>query len=271
MDEELVEGDEKLFLNTKPIADLFPNATVLFADLVGFTAWSSVREPSQVFQLLETIYHAFDMVAKRRRVFKVETIGDCYVAVTGLPDPRKDHAVVMTRFARECMHKMTILVKKLEVHLGPDTGELSMRLGLHSGPVTAGVLRGEKSRFQLFGDTVNTAARMESNGERGKMHVSQDTADLLIAAGKSKWVTPREGTIQAKGKGEMKTFWVHMMGSDAHSSDITTSSASENFENLVKPYLRRVQYSLLLVKSLLRRRMHCLRRCNVLLIGTLIS
>jgi class 3 adenylate cyclase len=84
--------------DTKPIADLFPHTTVMFG-IFGFTAWSSVREPSQVFTLLETVYHAFDEIAKRR-VFKVETIGDCYVAVCGLPDPRKDHAVVMARFAR---------------------------------------------------------------------------------------------------------------------------------------------------------------------------
>ena len=67
----------------------------MFADIVGFTAWSSMREPAQVFTLLETIFHEFDYIAKRRRVFKVETVGDCYVAVAGLPDPRKDHAIVM--------------------------------------------------------------------------------------------------------------------------------------------------------------------------------
>ena len=80
---------------TKPIADLFPEVTVMFADLVGFTAWSSTREPAQVFTLLETIYHEFDQIAKRRRVFKVETVGDCYVAVAGLPEYRKDHATIM--------------------------------------------------------------------------------------------------------------------------------------------------------------------------------
>lgn len=143
----------------KPIADLFPETTLFFGDIAGFTAWSSMREPSQVFTLLETLYAAFDEIAKRRRVFKVETVGDCYVAVTGLPDPNKQHAVAMCRFARECMFKMQSLTKKLEIQLGPDTGDLALRVGLHSGPVTGGVLRGEKSRFQLFGDTMVSVVR----------------------------------------------------------------------------------------------------------------
>lgn len=142
----------------QPIADLFPNCTVMFADIAGFTAWSSTREPAQVFVLLQALYQAFDILAKKRRVFKVETIGDSYVAVTGLPEPQPNHAVIMTRFSWECMLKMNEITKELEVSLGPDTGELTMRFGLHSGPVTAGVLRGERARFQLFGDTVNTGA-----------------------------------------------------------------------------------------------------------------
>jgi class 3 adenylate cyclase len=92
--------------------------------------------------------------------FQVETVGDCYVAVTGLPDPRKDHAVAMARFARDCMQRARALTKKLEVTLGPDTGDLTMRAGLHSGPVTAGVLRGERSRFQLFGGTYPVAIEL---------------------------------------------------------------------------------------------------------------
>lgn len=89
-------------------------------------------------------------------MFKVETIGDCYVAATGLPDPGPNHAVAMLRFANAFMTRIDDLTKALESTLGPGTADLSMRVGIHSGPVTAGVLRGEKSRFQLFGDTMNT-------------------------------------------------------------------------------------------------------------------
>jgi hypothetical protein len=129
---------------TKPIADFFPSVTLMFADLVGFTAWSSTREPTQVFVLLETIYHEFDVIASRRGVYKVETVGDCYVAVCGLPTPRKDHALVMCRFAHDCLNKVASVLQCLEVELGPDTADLGMRFGIHSGPVTAGVLRGER-------------------------------------------------------------------------------------------------------------------------------
>ncbi|EEC43180.1 predicted protein [Phaeodactylum tricornutum CCAP 1055/1] len=214
------------FFKTKPIAELFPHTTIMFADISGFTAWSSSREPAQVFQLLETLYHSFDETAKKRRVFKVETVGDCYVAVAGLPDPRKDHAVVMARFAKDCMHQMHSLTRKLEVSLGPDTADLSLRIGLHSGPVTAGVLRGERSRFQLFGDTMNTAARMESNGIRGRIQISQETSDLLADAGKTQWFVAREDTIVAKGKGELNTFWLSVgdVGKGRSTTDTTHSS-----------------------------------------------
>jgi Adenylate and Guanylate cyclase catalytic domain len=137
-------SEDKWNHRIKPIADFFPTATILFADIVGFTAWSSTREPPQVFVLLESIFHEFDTIAKRRGVYKVETIGDCYVAVCGLPVPHKDHVVVMCRFARDCLNKVHTVLRQLEIELGPDTADLGMRFGLHSGAVTAGVLRGER-------------------------------------------------------------------------------------------------------------------------------
>jgi class 3 adenylate cyclase len=129
---------------SQPLADLFLETTILFADIAGFTAWSSVREPHHVFTLLETVYGAFDTIAIRRGIFKVETMGDCYVAASGLPNPRKDHAVAMARFAKDILHCMTQLMKELVVTLGPDTIDLTLRVGMHSGPITAGVLRGQR-------------------------------------------------------------------------------------------------------------------------------
>ena len=180
----------------------------MFADMVGFTAWSSTRGPVDVFGLLESVYQAFDTIAQRRKVFKVETVGDCYVAVAGIPNPQAEHAVIMVRFAEECLTKMHQVTSKLAITMGHDTADLSIRVGLHSGMVTGGVLRGQKSRFQLFGDSMNTAARMESHGKSGQIHISAETANALMAKGKSHWVTPRDDQIDVKGKGFLKTFWV---------------------------------------------------------------
>lgn len=217
------------FSTSKPIADLFPETTIMFADLAGFTAWSSTREPTQVFVLLETIYRAFDEVASRRGVYKVETVGDCYVAVCGLPNPRKDHAVAMARFARDCIIQTDKVTRELEVELGPDTTDLGIRIGLHSGAVTAGVLRGERSRFQLFGDTMNTAARMEQTGMSGRIHLSPDTAALVRDAGKDSWLEARDQMIEVKGKGKMKTFWLSLnmrMSSRRHFSEADSVSVN---------------------------------------------
>ena len=101
------------------------------------SAWSSTREPTQVFRLLESIYGAFDTLAERRKIFKVETIGDSYVAVTGLPDPQPDHAVLMAKFAVSAYQKFERITQELEIELGPDTTELGLRLGMHSGPVSS--------------------------------------------------------------------------------------------------------------------------------------
>jgi len=238
LNDELLESTDPTSRNetsrdktTKPIADLFPETTIMFADITGFTAWSSTREPSQVFTLLESIYHEFDMIAKRRRVFKVEVVGDCYVAVAGLPDPRKEHAVVMAKFASECLMKMSEVTQSLEVELGPDTADLAIRVGLHSGPVVAGVLRGDKSRFQLFGDTMNTASRMESTGVPNRIQISMETANLLIASGREKWLIPRETKVAAKGKGELSTFFLQIQDS-AKGSTVSKNDRKQSQESI---------------------------------------
>ncbi|KAG7372034.1 adenylate/guanylate cyclase [Nitzschia inconspicua] len=180
----------------KPIADLFSDTTILFADI-------------SVFILLETIFNAFDKIADRRKVFKVETVGDCYVAVCGLPDPSKDHAVIMASFARDCLTEMGRLTKQLEWDLGPDTSSLNMRIGLHSGPGTAGVLCGRRARFQLFGET----------------------ADLLIAGGKSDWVEKRDDTVDLKGLGNhLCTYWLNSRTDDGTSiTDLTSDPSTSDF------------------------------------------
>jgi hypothetical protein len=109
------------------------------------------------------------------------------------------------------------LTKELEVTLGPDTGDLLLRIGLHSGPVTGGVLRGERARFQLFGDTVNTTARIEETGEGGRIHLSKDTAELVMKAGKTHWLQKRANTVSAKGKGELETYWLLSQNDDGGS------------------------------------------------------
>jgi hypothetical protein len=150
------------------------------------------------------------VIAKKRQVFKVEVVGDCYVAVCGLPDPRDDHFVVMARFANECLKTFHELTNQLERTLGPDTADLGLRVGLHSGPVVAGVLRGEKTRFQLFGDTMNTASRMESTCHANHIQISQETANLLESAGKHHWFKERDDKVEAKGKGVLTTYFLTM-------------------------------------------------------------
>jgi Adenylate and Guanylate cyclase catalytic domain len=146
--------------------------------------------------------------------------------VCGLPEPNERHATVMVKFASSCRQQFNALVSDMVTQLGPDTRDLTLRIGLHSGPVTAGVLRGQKSRFQLFGDTVNTASRMESTGIPNKIHVSQETSKLLVEAGKGHWVSSRDTLVQAKGKGTIQTYWAEAASHGAYTE--TTSGVDEN-------------------------------------------
>jgi class 3 adenylate cyclase len=190
-----------------PIAGFFPETTVLFADIAGFTQWSSGRRPDDVFGLLEAIFRAFDNVARRLQVYKVETIGDCYVAVTGLPDPQPQHAVIMVEFSLQCLEKITALKQRLCNCFGTETQELGIRFGMHSGPVTAGVLRGTRARFQLFGDTVYTASIVENAGVPDRIHVSSETARHLVAAGKESWLIPRVD-LTTVPDGKVNTYFI---------------------------------------------------------------
>jgi class 3 adenylate cyclase len=218
-------GGESCTALGQVMADLYPECTVFFADIAGFTHWSATREPVQVFCLLQEIYSAMDKSAKNYNVFKVETIGDCYMAVTGLPNPQTNHALLMSRFALDCLIQMNETVTKLIDTLGEDTASLTLRIGLHSGPVTAGILRGEKSRFQLFGDTVNTASRMESTGQKGRIQVSTTTADKIRGSGKGRWLYQREDMVEAKGKGKMQTYWL----TNDRASSISKDSTVEDY------------------------------------------
>lgn len=213
-----VSGDERitsetsetsLSHNTTPIADLFEETSIMFADIVGFTKWSSEHSPQDVFHLLEQLFFEFDKIAAKMNVFKLDRIGDCYIAVTGLPEERKDHCVVLCRFANECRSKMYDVIDQLKCELR-GVEQLNMRFGIHSGPVIAGVLRGQKARFELFGDTMNTASRMESLSLPGRIQVSEETAKILIHAGREHWIKPRKALVHAKGKGEIQTYWLHI-------------------------------------------------------------
>lgn len=228
-----------------PIADEYPNTTIMFADMAGFTKWSSNREPKTVFKLLETLYGAFDAIAEQSDVFKVETIGDCYLAAAGIPNAQPQHAVIMANFARQCMLRMREIVHNLAGELGEDTLDLQLRIGLHSGPVTAGVLRGQKARFQLFGDTVNTASRMESNGIKGRIHCSKQTANALLLKKKGHWLTPRREKIVAKGKGKLQTYWINETDTQYSTSSTKYSISSTSESTLPEEDLQGVMNAIL--------------------------
>ena len=183
----------------KPIYNTFSQTTVSFMDIMGFTSWCSEHDPGQVFKLLETTYQVFDHIADQFKVFKIETIGDSYVACCGVPEPQKDHCLTMVRFVYEAMVSFLQLTKSLESALGPETSQLSIRAGIHSGPLIAGVIRAEKFRFQLFGDTMNVASRMESTGSPGRIQMSRAAASLLEASGKGNWLVERDGMLSEDG------------------------------------------------------------------------
>ncbi|KAL4236674.1 Retinal guanylyl cyclase 1 [Mactra antiquata] len=186
----------------KPVeAKYHSNCTIYFSDIVGFTKISGGSTAMQVVGLLNKLYITFDEIIDKYNVYKVETIGDAYMVVSGIP--------VQTPFhAREVADMAIDLVKASEIFVIPHMPNepLKIRVGLHSGSACAGVVGLKMPRYCLFGDTVNTASRMESNGEAYRIHISSFTYDELVKF--NKYTIQKRGAIPVKGKGDMTTYWL---------------------------------------------------------------
>lgn len=207
------ENSERLLLNVLPktiatrlmggeklIADRFERVTVLFADIAGFTPLSQAVSPEELVGLLDTIFSEFDMIAERHGLEKIKTIGDCYMLVGGLPEPLADHCERVARAALEMQAVITGLNEALSLNVG-------LRIGMHTGAVVAGVIGKRKFAYDLWGDTVNTASRMESHGETGKIQISEECRRVLQA----NFVLKERGEIEVKGKGTMRTWFLESM------------------------------------------------------------
>ena len=193
----------------------FTNASIFFSDIVGFTSIASNLEPSAVVDLLNQLYVVMDRVCKSFGLYKVETIGDAYMVVGGVPEPSVDHAVILANFAVCVRAAVTSVMNPLT------NRSVEIRIGLHSGKVMGGVVGNMMPRFCLFGDTVNTASRMESTGEPSKIHCSSAFADFIAPSNQFKLI--ERGDIEVKGKGIMKTFWLD----DATESNAAANEASQ--------------------------------------------
>ncbi|XP_049836050.1 soluble guanylate cyclase 88E [Schistocerca gregaria] len=212
LDEEMRRTDELLYqMIPKQVADrlrtgenpidtceMFDTVSILFSDVVTFTEICSRITPMEVVSMLNAMYSIFDTLTERNCVYKVETIGDAYMVVSGAPEKEKNHAEKVCDMALDMVEAITDLKD-------PSTGShLQIRVGVHSGAVVAGIVGLKMPRYCLFGDSVNTASRMESTSEAMKIHISQSTRDLLP----STYHVSERGEIQVKGKGSMKTYWL---------------------------------------------------------------
>jgi adenylate cyclase len=186
----LKHGDER-------IADAYPNTTVLFADLVGFTPWAGRTDPDAVVSFLDDLFSRFDALAATCGVEKIKTIGDSYMAVAGAPEPRPDHAEAAMALARGML---VILAEVCE----RDDLDLELRIGLASGSVVGGVIGQKRILFDLWGDTVNLASRMESSGVPGRIQVAPSTWELLREA--PAYSFEARELIEVKGLGLMTTY-----------------------------------------------------------------
>jgi len=208
--EEEREKSERLLLNILPpaiaeqlkaregtIAESYPAVTVLFTDLCGFTEFSQHVEARRLVEVLDRIFTLFDYLAADHGIEKIKTIGDAYMAVAGLPEPRADHAEAVADMALDLRDAFSRLMEDLGL-------DLKVRIGIHSGPVVAGVIGRHKFIYDLWGDTVNIASRMESHGQPSMVHVSQTTRELL----EGRYEFADRGEVAVKGKGMMRTSFL---------------------------------------------------------------
>ncbi len=188
---------ERLKDGEATIAESFPAVTVLFADLCGFTEFSEKVDAQHVVGLLDEIFSTFDHLAHAHGVEKIKTIGDAYMAVSGLPVPRPDHAEAMAVMAIGMQEAFRSVVRNRGL-------SMELRVGMHSGPVAAGVIGRQKFTYDLWGDTVNLASRMESHGEPSRIHVSPATRALLGDA----FRFADRGEVALKGRGTLHTSFL---------------------------------------------------------------
>ncbi|CAH1772446.1 unnamed protein product [Owenia fusiformis] len=202
-------------------AEWFDECTIFFSDIVGFTTLSGSSTPLEVVAFLNKLYICFDSIIDAYDVYKVETIGDAYMVVSGVP---KKNGIL---HGREVANMSLDLVEACKGFVIPHKPQepLKVRVGLHSGPVCAGVVGLKMPRYCLFGDTVNTASRMESNGEAYKIHMSEFTNDVLCKVGG--FHIEMRGSIPIKGKGDMTTYWLTDRDqNNTHKSDTLTEVQS---------------------------------------------
>jgi guanylate cyclase len=188
---------ERLQSRSQTIADQFPTASILFADVVDFTPRTEHLRPAEVVGLLDDLFGHFDALAERYGLEKIKTIGDCYMVAAGVPDPRPDHARALALMALDMLE-----VVDSEDEIGQLGIEL--RIGINSGPVVAGVIGRKRRLYDLWGDAVNTASRMESHGTPGRIQITRATYELV----KEEFVCERRGTVTVKGKGDMETWYL---------------------------------------------------------------
>ena len=179
------------------IADACSEATVIFADIVRFTDLSTRIPASELVEFLSGLMSEFDRLAQQHGVEKIKTIGDAYMAVAGLPSPRTDHAEAAVGLALDMLNA----AKQCKTC---DGSALELRIGISSGPVIAGVIGSHKFAYDLWGDTVNTASRMESHGKPGRIQVTETTYALL----RHRYEFDPCGEIHIKGKGLMRTYFI---------------------------------------------------------------